>query len=224
MMSPNCGPRREDALPDIIVLHYTAMPDWQRARDWLCNPDAEVSAHYILSEQGDVVQMVEEDQRAWHAGAGSWGDISDVNSRSIGIEMNNTGDAPFAAPLMDALEGLLPAIMERWAIPPERVIAHSDLAPGRKIDPGLRFDWARLARGGMAIAASATAPDDVDDTTFATNLAAIGYTADADLDVLLAAFRLRHRQGHSGPLDGWDCALAGDLARRFPIAKYSLTS
>jgi len=183
------------------------MPDWRAARDWLCNPEAEVSAHYILSEQGDVVQLVDEDQRAWHAGAGAWGDISDVNSRSIGIEMNNIGDAPFAAPLMDALEGLLADIMARWAIPPERVIAHSDLAPWRKIDPGVRFDWARLARCGLAVKAHATHPSSVDSARFEADLTRIGYAAPAEAQTLLSAFRLRHRQGHTGPLGGWDCAL-----------------
>ena len=200
------------------------MPDWCAARDWLCNPAAEVSAHYIISEQGDVVQMVAEDQRAWHAGAGSWGDITDVNSRSIGIEMNNTGSAPFAAPLMDALEQLLPETMTRWSIPPERVIAHSDLAPGRKIDPGAKFDWARLVRAGLAIAASPTAVKDVNEDTFVRDLGIVGYGTGANIDVLLSAFRLRHRQGHCGPLDSMDCAIASDLAARFPIAKHGLTS
>ncbi|MCF2869989.1 N-acetylmuramoyl-L-alanine amidase [Octadecabacter sp. G9-8] len=222
--SPNFGPRRDGAVPDIIVLHYTAMPDWRAARDWLCNPDAQVSAHYILSEQGDVVQLVDEDQRAWHAGAGSWGDITDVNSRSIGIELNNDGYSPFAAPLMDGLERLLPQIMDRWAIPAHRVIAHSDLAPGRKIDPGARFDWVRLARGGMAVAADHKTAAPLDADTFARDLVTIGYVADVDPDVVLHAFRLRHRQGHHGPLDGVDCALAADLAERFPIAKHRLTS
>ncbi len=223
-LSPNFGERRDGATPDIIVLHYTAMPDWCAARDWLCNPEAEVSAHYIISEQGDVVQMVAEDQRAWHAGAGSWGDITDVNSRSIGIELNNTGSAPFAAPLMDAVERLLPEIMDRWAIPPERVIAHSDLAPGRKIDPGAKFDWTRLVRAGLAISASPAAAIDVNEDAFVRDLASVGYGTGADTDVLLSAFRLRHRLGHSGPLDGWDCAIAADLAARFPIAKHRLTS
>ncbi|MCW1950632.1 MAG: N-acetylmuramoyl-L-alanine amidase [Octadecabacter sp.] len=223
-LSPNFGERRDGATPDIIVLHYTAMPDWCAARDWLCNPEAEVSAHYIISEQGDVVRMVAEDQRAWHAGAGSWGGITDVNSRSIGIELNNTGSAPFAAPLMDALERLLPEIMDRWAIPPERVIAHSDLAPGRKIDPGAKFDWARLVRAGLAVAATPPAAVAANEDAFARDLAAVGYNAGVSTDVLLAAVRLRHRQGHEGPLDGWDCAIAADLAKRFPIDRSALTS
>jgi len=216
-LSPNCGPRREAAVPDIIVIHYTAMADWTAARDWLCNPKAEVSAHYIISPQGEVVSLVDEDRRAWHAGAGSWGEVGDVNSRSIGIELSNDGASPFAAPLMDALCDLLPAMMERWAVPPERVIGHSDLAPGRKIDPGARFDWARLMRGGMAIGARATVPIAVDEGMFRRDLTTVGYSADLDLDVVLSALRLRHRQGYNGPLDGWDCAIAADLAQRFPV-------
>lgn len=222
-LSPNFGPRRDGAVPDLIVLHYTAMADWRKARDWLCNPQAEVSAHYILSPQGDVVSLVDEAQRAWHAGAGAWGEITDVNSRSIGIELNNDGSSPFAAPLMDALEELMRGIMERWAIRPERVIAHSDLAPGRKIDPGARFDWARLVRGGLAIAArTGDAPSDM--AQFREDAAAFGYTADVPDEVLLSAFRLRHRPGAAGPLDGVDCAMAADLAWRFPIAKSGLTA
>lgn len=219
-------------MPDLIVVHYTAMADWTRARDWLCNPQAEVSAHYILSPQGEVVPLVDEAARAWHAGAGAWGDITDVNSRSIGIELSNDGAQPFAAPLMDALEILLGGIMDRWAIPPERVIGHSDLAPGRKIDPGLRFDWARLLRGGYAVSSevdrSLSGPVDAD--RFLEDLRAIGYTAPVTADVLLAAFRLRHRQTlrpidpAQTPLDAVDCAIAADLAARFPIAKFRQTS
>lgn len=216
-------------MPDLIVLHYTAMEDAHAARDWLCNPQAAVSAHYLISPQGEVTQLVREDQRAWHAGAGRWGDVEDVNSRSIGIELSNTGGTPFAAPLMDALEALLPQIMRRWSIPPERVIAHSDLAPDRKIDPGPRFDWARLARGGLAVMASphprrSDGRAGADARAFMRDAAAFGYTADAAPDVLLGAFRLRHRQGHHGPLDALDCALATDLAQRFPLDKHRPTS
>lgn len=207
------------------------MPDWRKARDWLCNPEAEVSAHYLISPQGEVIQLVDEKQRAWHAGAGSWGDVEDVNSRSIGIELSNDGVSPFSAPLMDALMGLLPAIMDRWAIRPERVIAHSDLAPARKIDPGARFDWARLVRSGLVVSATpswgdafASGQTDVDEAAFLKDLRAIGYSTSVDSGAVLAAFRLRHRQGHVGPLDRVDCALAADLAQRFPIDRHGLTS
>jgi len=170
------------------------------------------------------VNLVDEDQRAWHAGAGSWGDVTDVNSRSIGIELSNDGHSPFSAPLMDALMDLLPAISERWAILPERIIAHSDLAPGRKIDPGSRFDWARLVRAGLAIEATPPAAIAANEDAFRADMIAVGYGAEVGTDVLLAALRLRHRQGQDGPLDGWDCAIAADLAARFPIAKHGLTS
>ncbi|WP_375280399.1 N-acetylmuramoyl-L-alanine amidase [Pseudooctadecabacter sp.] len=223
-LSPNFGPRRGGAVPDLIVLHYTAMADWTRARDWLCNPEAEVSAHYIISPQGEVVGLVDEDQRAWHAGAGRWGDVTDVNSHSIGIELSNDGASPFAAPLMDALEDLMGGIMARWNIPAHRVIAHSDLAPGRKIDPGPRFDWARLVRRGCAIAASPTGAAAPTEDAFRADAARAGYTAQVDFDTLLSAFRLRHRPGHTGPLDAVDCALAADLAARFGIAKAPPTS
>lgn len=224
-LSPNCGPRRGGLTPDLIVLHYTAMPDWTRARDWLCNPEAEVSAHYLISPAGKVVQLVEEDQRAWHAGAGSWGGSDDVNSRSIGIELSNDGSSPFTAPLMDALEDLLRGIMARWTVPAQGVIAHSDLAPGRKIDPGPRFDWARLVRGGLAVgAASEHDAKKVDAQAFGRHLRAFGYTSDVPQDTLLSAFRLRHRQGHDGALDAVDCALAADLAARFAIEPGAVTA
>lgn len=185
------------------------------ARDWLCAPEAEVSAHYLVDRDGTVWQLVDEDLRAWHAGAGAWDGQGDVNSRSIGIELVNTGTEPFAEPLMRALEALLPGILARWAIPPGGVIAHSDMAPGRKIDPGPRFDWARLARGGLALwpaAGPPGPPEDPDPARFAARLTAIGYP-EADPATRLAAFRLRTRHGTPGPLDATDM----DLARRWLV-------
>ncbi len=231
-VSPNFGERRDGAVPDLVVIHYTAMADWTKARDWLCNPEAEVSAHYIISPAGEIVALVDEDKRAWHAGAGAWGDVTDVNSRSIGIELSNDGASPFSAPLMDALESLLRGIITRWSIPPERVIGHSDLAPGRKIDPGPRFDWARLSRSGLAVSSSPTCerssdeegPEGTDEAAFVQAMRRIGYTANAPLETLLSSFRLRHRQGHAGPLDAADLAVARDLAVRFPVAPTVLTS
>lgn len=120
------------------------------ALERLCDPAHEVSAHYVIGEDGTLWQLVAEEMRAWHAGAGSWQEQEDINSRSIGIEMVNDGHAPYAAPLMATLEALLPGIMARWGITADGVIGHSDMAPGRKIDPGAHFDWSRLAALGLA--------------------------------------------------------------------------
>lgn len=205
--SPNFGERRGGATPSLIVLHYTAMDTAQDAIDRLCDPQAEVSAHYVICPQGHITQLVDEDKRAWHAGAGAWGDITDVNSASIGIELANRGDHPFAAAQIAALEWLMPQIIERWGIGPAGVIGHSDLAPGRKSDPGPRFDWQRLARQGLAVWPGAADPaQDMD-----AALKQCGYTADVDPDTRLAAFRLRFRPGHSGPVDQIDRTLAAGL-------------
>jgi N-acetylmuramoyl-L-alanine amidase len=211
--SPNFGSRRDSARPDLIVLHYTAMPTCAEARGRLCDPLAEVSAHWLISEAGRAEPLVDEAMRAWHAGAGSWGAVTDVNSRSIGIELANPGDAPFPEPQMAALERLLDSILQRWRIPPERVIAHSDMAPGRKRDPGPRFDWCRLAQGGLSVWPG---PGGDGGAGFAASARAIGYP-DLSADALLAAFRLRFRPWASGPEDETDRRLADDLAQRFPV-------
>lgn len=216
--SPNFGPRRQDARPDLIVLHYTGMPDGAAALDRLCDPGAEVSAHYLISEQGAVLQLVAEDMRAWHAGAGQWGGVSDVNSRSIGIELVNTGAHPFPEPQMTALEALLRAIARRWHIPPERVIAHSDLAPLRKSDPGRRFDWRRLARAGLSVWSDAAPGVAADWPGFLEAAARFGYpVAQVPAEAVLAAFRLRFRPGATGPLAPADLARLSDLAARYPV-------
>lgn len=215
-VSPNCGPRRGGALPDLVVLHYTAMASFDAARDRLCDPAAEVSAHYLISEAGEVLALVPETLRAWHAGAGGWGAVQDVNSRSIGIELCNSGAQPFAETQMAALETVLAGILGRWHIPPERVIGHSDMAPGRKADPGARFDWRRLALGGLAVWPGPAVTDREPDEGFFSDLRRFGYP-DGPRDLLLSVFRLRFRPWARGPLDAVDCALAADLARRYPV-------
>ena len=198
----------------MVVIHYTAMQTAQAALKTLCNPENEVSAHYLIAEDGEVLSLVPEDLRAWHAGVGAWGSVTDVNSRSIGIELANPGNCPFAAAQMDALEDLLRGIKVRWGIRPERVIGHSDMAPGRKIDPGPKFDWQRLALGGFAVSAK---PCEGDISQFAVLMKAFGYTATTDVGLLLDVFRLRFRQSAKGPLDPIDAGMIADLARRFPV-------
>lgn len=209
--SPNHGPRRGGLRPELVVLHYTQMVGAEGALRRLSAPEAEVSAHYLIGADGRVWQLVCEGQRAWHAGAGAWQGREDVNSRSIGIELDNTGDCPFAWPQVRALEGVLAGILARWAIPPAGVIAHSDMAPMRKVDPGPRFDWRGLARAGLAVWPG---PGGDAEAPLAGSLDRIGYPPVA-APVRLSAFRLRFRPGARGPEDATDRALADDLARRF---------
>ena len=221
--SPNFGARRGGARPDMVVLHYTAMADTAAALDWLCDPASQVSAHYLISATGRLIQMVDEGARAWHAGAGRWGAVTDVNSRSIGIEITNGGAQPFTEPQMACLESRLRRITARWQIPPERVIGHSDMAPGRKSDPGRRFDWRRLARRGLAVwpAPAAAAPDRMQ---FRELAAAAGYTAEVAEDILLDALRARFRPWATGPLGPEDMALVAGLAARFPVDRSRLSA
>jgi N-acetylmuramoyl-L-alanine amidase len=180
----------------------------------LCDPVAEVSAHWLIARDGGAEALVDEGLRAWHAGAGSWGTVTDVNSRSIGIELVNSGAEPFAAPQMKALERLLGDIMTRWSIPPERIIAHADMAPTRKSDPGPRFDWRRLAVLGLSVwpTADLVAAEPGD---FRSNARRFGYP-DGNDNTLLRAFRLRFRPWATGALGAEDAAMMADLARRYP--------
>ena len=131
------------------------MPDLDAALARLCDPAAGVSAHYLIDEAGETFRLVDEAERAWHAGVGCWQGASDINARSIGIELVNPGHEfgyrRFPAAQMAALENLLLAVLERHGIAKSRVLGHSDVAPLRKTDPGELFDWARLARLGIGL-------------------------------------------------------------------------
>ena len=153
--SPNREPRRGVSAPDMLILHYTGMESAEAALDWLTREEAKVSCHYLVDEEGRIAQIVAESERAWHAGQSLWAGETDLNSRSIGIEIHNPGhdfDYPaFPEAEMQAVEALCLDILARHAIAPDRVLAHSDVAPGRKRDPGEKFDWARLARKGIGL-------------------------------------------------------------------------
>lgn len=225
--SPNFGERRGRGRVELVVLHYTVL-GCAEALERLCDPVAEVSAHYLIDRDGTVLSLVDEAARAWHAGAGAWRGEGDVNSRSIGIELVNTGTEPFAEPQMAALEPLLAGVLKRHGLGPEAVIGHSDMAPDRKSDPGARFDWRRLALRGLAVwpdEAGAPPPPPSptggeggalpDMSRFLADLRAFGYP-EAAPEALLTAFRLRFRPSGQGPLDATDCALAAGL-RRFAV-------
>ncbi len=153
--SPNHGPRVEGKPVDILLLHYTGMPSAEGSLRWLCDPRSLVSAHYFIFEDGRVVQMVDETRRAWHAGVSFWAGETDINTRSIGIEIANAGPdsaAPeFPEAQIDAAIELCRAILARHPIPAHRVLAHSDVAPERKQDPGPFFPWRRLAAEGVGL-------------------------------------------------------------------------
>ena len=138
--SPNHGERRVHARPNCLILHYTGMPTGAAAIAWLRNPDSQVSSHYVVEEDGAIFQLVAEDRRAWHAGAGVWKGEHDINSASIGIEIVNPGHdfgcPPFPEAEIAATIALCRDICARHGIAPERVLAHSDIAPKRKRDPG----------------------------------------------------------------------------------------
>jgi N-acetylmuramoyl-L-alanine amidase len=151
--SPNHGERRDGRRPDMILLHYTGMTTASEALLRLCNPVAEVSSHYFVFEDGRVFQLVPEARRAWHAGQASWAGETDVNSCSIGIEIANPGHEgglpPFPEAQIDAVIALTRDIAGRWAIRPDHILGHSDVAPARKQDPGELFPWAGLHRAGI---------------------------------------------------------------------------
>ena len=150
--SPNYGDRR-GRRPDCLILHYTGMPTAEAALALLTDPTSEVSAHYFVWEDGRIFQLAPERARAWHAGRSFWRGESDLNSVSIGVEIVNPGhdggSPPFPDSQIAATIALARDILSRWTIPPERVLAHSDVAPGRKRDPGEAFPWRRLWEGGV---------------------------------------------------------------------------
>jgi len=151
--SPNHDERKDGRRPDLILLHYTGMPDAQAALERLCSPESQVSAHYFVFEDGRIVQMVAESRRAWHAGTAYWAGESDINSCSIGIEIANPGHdfgyPDFPKRQIAAVTLLCRAIMMRHTVPAGRVLAHSDVAPARKRDPGEKFPWRTLHFSGI---------------------------------------------------------------------------
>lgn len=153
--SPNANDRPDDAAIDMLVIHYTGMTTAAAAIERLCDPAAKVSAHYLIDEDGSVIELVAEHRRAWHAGVASWRGCTNINDRSIGIELVNPGHEfgyrPFTGAQMQALEDLAGDIIRRHPIPARNVVGHSDVAPTRKSDPGELFDWARLAASGIGL-------------------------------------------------------------------------
>lgn len=147
--SPNIGARRHGGSPRFLIMHYTGLESAERSIAVLSDPVCEVSCHYVIDVDGHIIQMVREADRAWHAGLSYWQGETDINSYSIGIEIQNPGDEDFPDRQMASVEALARDIIHRHGMRPEHVLAHSDIAPQRKIDPGEKFDWRRLHRAGI---------------------------------------------------------------------------
>lgn len=194
--SPNFDDRRYPI--DMLVLHYTGMETGEAALERMCSEEASVSAHYMVWENGEIVQLVDEEKRAWHAGVSSWQGDEDLNSRSIGIEIVNGGHdwrledgrlPPFPGAQVDAVAALSRGIIERWSIPQTRVVGHSDIAPTRKQDPGEHFPWAKLARERVGLWPLALTGEA---RPIETALGQIGYDT-RDLVAATTAFQRRWR-------------------------------
>jgi N-acetyl-anhydromuramyl-L-alanine amidase AmpD len=199
MPSPNFDAR--DCAISHIILHYTDMPDADAALARLCDPTAKVSAHYLIRRDGQAVQLVDEAARAWHAGVSYWRGQTDMNAASIGIELDHDGHdaagnmAAFPAAQMRALIALVADIVARHALDPRHILGHSDIAPGRKIDPGEAFDWAALARAGFGFWLDDIKIEDVPTLASGSTEKAV-----APLQKALAAFGYRIvADGHFGP-------------------------
>jgi N-acetylmuramoyl-L-alanine amidase len=206
----------------MLVLHYTGMATAAEALDRLCDPAAQVSAHYLVDENGIIWRLVPETRRAFHAGRSCWENESDLNAVSLGIEIVNPGHEwgyrPFPAEQMSALEALCRDILGRNLIPPHRIVGHSDIAPDRKSDPGELFDWPRLARAGIGIwpqpapglaRGRGRGVGVVEHAAALADLAAIGYcVGPATEAVAIAAFQRRFRPVR------WDGRLDAETAQR----------
>jgi N-acetylmuramoyl-L-alanine amidase len=206
--SPNFDERR----PNFVILHQTTNDDAERALRTLTDPLKKVSAHYLVGRDGAIVQLVDERARAWHAGESSWGGLTDLNSASIGVELDNNGEEFFPDAQIAALLPLLADLKARYRIPAANFLGHGDVAPGRKVDPSRHFPWKRLAEQGFGLWCDAPPPAPPGfDAPLA--LRALGYKVGAD-DTALRAFR-RHWAGDdaSAELTEGDKAMLHCLVR-----------
>lgn len=184
--SPNAGERR----PNYVVLHHTTNDTAEQALATLTSRLAQVSAHYLIARDGRIFYLVDELKRAWHAGDSYWGGNRDLNSSSIGIELDNNGNEPFPDAQIDALIALLGDLSQRWNIPAANVLGHGDVAPGRKVDPSALFPWRRLAAAGFGLWCEPPYPPAPAAAEDALLLAALGYDV-TRLPAAIAAFKRR---------------------------------
>jgi N-acetylmuramoyl-L-alanine amidase len=227
--SPNAEDRPKGQIIDTIILHYTGMESAEAALARLCDPAACVSAHYVIDEDGTRYRLVPEEKRAWHAGVACWRDETNINDRSIGIELVNPGHEfgyrPFPVEQMASLEVLALDLAARYAILPERILGHSDVAPLRKQDPGELFDWLGLAEIGLGVwpeESGTPGPDPGDIGTIQRLLHRYGYACpttgrlDDETRAVIAAFQRHFRPARCDGLpDAETATRLADLVRRF---------
>lgn len=214
------SPNHDSRHATLIVLHATEQGSVKQSLHTLRtgNSGGPVSAHYLVGRDGEIYQLVSEDRRAWHAGAGRWGTLTDINSSSIGIELDNNGSDAFPAVQIESLLRLLADICQRQRIRPSHVIAHADLAPARKVDPGPLFPWQQLAAAGFGVWPSITTPPPTGfDAMSALRL--FGYPM-ADRAAAIRAFHLRFRGSADLPaeLDARDVEILNALQHANPPA------
>ena len=207
--SPNFDQRR----PNLVIIHHTSNSTSAQALRTLTSPERKVSAHYLIDRNGSIVQLVSESDRAWHAGLSWWGGITDVNSSSIGIELDNTGSEPFADAQIDSLLALLTDIRQRYPIPAANFIGHADVAPTRKDDPSPLFPWARLAAAGFGLWCDSPQPSAPEGFDLALALAALGYDM-ATPDAAQRAFRHHYLGSDEAPPAEQENALAYCLLQK----------
>jgi N-acetylmuramoyl-L-alanine amidase len=192
--SPNFSERR----PNYVILHHTSNNTAERALTTLTSRLTQVSAHYLVARDGRIIYLVDEQRRAWHAGDSYWGGNRDLNSSSIGIELDNNGREPYPDAQIEVLIALLGDLAVRWNIPPANVLAHGDVAPGRKVDPGALFPWRRLAEAGFGLWCDPPYPQPASTADDALLLAALGYDV-TRLPAAVAAFKRRWAPADSAP-------------------------
>lgn len=230
--SGNIDDRKAGLTPQLLILHYTGLATVERSIEVLADPRSKVSCHYVVDERGRITQMVAEAKRAWQAGVSSWFGETDINSASIGIEIQNPGHAggypDFTAPQMSAVRDLCVDIISRHRMPRAGVLAHSDVAPARKIDPGEKFDWKWLAEAGVGHWVPPAPPSDAGPKLGLADrggavaamqrcLAAYGYSVmisgefDIATQYVVIAFQRHFRPAR---VDGcWDASCADTLTR-----------
>ena len=215
--STNHDERPPGTVIDMLVLHYTGMESANDAIKRLCDPQAKVSAHYLVHKDGRIIQLVGEERRAWHAGVAFWRGYTDINSRSIGVEIVNSGHEfglkPFPEKQMASLETLVLDILKRHPIPKRNVVGHSDVAPRRKTDPGELFDWFRLYKCGIGIWPKNGMAKSMNYQQAGILLRDFGYEID-DLGKTLEAFQRRFRPIEiNGKLDSETVQLLSGLQK-----------